>query len=70
MRWTILIWVLLYFAVGLFFVRTLDEYDGGGKGSYIVFLVWPFIALLWLIVMVLVVIPETIIHWIRKRRDK
>lgn len=72
MNWTILIWALLYFIIGGFFVRELDSYDGGdgGLGSYIVFLIWPFIALLWISVMVMVVIPEWIFTWFRNRRDK
>ena len=70
MHWSIVLWVLLYIAVGGVFVRELDDYDGGGKGSYITFLIWPFIALLWIMVIVLVVIPDGIVKWFKYRRDK
>ena len=70
MHWSIVLGVLLYIAIGRIFVKELDDYDGGGEGSYIVFLIWPFIALLWVMVIVLVVIPDRIVKWLKHWRDK
>jgi hypothetical protein len=70
MYWTILLGVLLYFAIGCWFMKELDSYDGGGKGSCIVAMIWPFIALLWVMVMVLVVVPDWIVKRFKYRRDK
>lgn len=72
MHWIIVLGVLIYIAIGRIFVTELDDYDGGdgGLGSYIVFLIWPFIALLWVMVLILIVIPDRIVKWFKHRRNR
>lgn len=70
MAWIIVISILLYLIIGSFFMQDMDDYDGGGKGSYIICLIWPFIVILWLFVTVFVIIPDGIVKWFKYRRDK
>lgn len=70
MYWTALILVALYLAIGWTFKDTIDEDDGGGPGSFIIILFWPFILVLWILIMALFLLPDSIIKWFKRWGEK
>lgn len=75
MSLTILIWVLLYFAVGWIFTMLYDS--DGDMWDLLTFLGWPLLAVCILLIFVLLVlffaavaVEEVFYRLFRKRRDK
>ena len=75
MTWTILVWILLYFAVGWILTKIYDL--DGDIWELLIFLGWPLLAVFCLGILTLLILfalayaaDEALYHLFHNRRDK
>lgn len=62
-----IMWVAIYLLIGWYLSDLIDEDDGGGA-SFLTFMFWPIVILIWAGIMLIVVIPDSIKRWFKYRK--